>query len=379
MAQADTKWSDQERKVLQSVRMSKMIWPILIGVGVVLYLLYQQYDPEEIAKIPWTIHTFFWITMSILVLGVRHLAYANRLRILSEWQFSWRKCIQLIFIWEFSSAVSPTSVGGSAVALFMLAQEKLSTAKTTAIVLYTVVLDTAFFVTTLPILFIFLGPEMIRPEMKMLSDIRGWGITFLGAYTFMAFYGALFFYGLFISPVKMKKLLAALTNIRFLKKYKRKAVSIGNDFIIASAELKQQKMQFHAGAFLSTAVAWSCKFIMMICLIIGLVSVLPFDFSSLFKLFARLEAMFVIMAFSPTPGGAGFAEFVFGGFLRDFVPAGIALIVAFMWRLISYYAYLLAGAIIIPGWLNRILLERRMARKKPDEVVQVTDQSKDSY
>lgn len=367
MAHAETKWSEQERKVLNSVRMSRMIWPILIGVGVVLYLLYQQYDAEEVAKIPWTFYTFFWITMSIVVLAIRHLAYANRLRILSEGLFSWRKCIQLIFIWEFSSAVSPTSLGGSAVALFALAQEKLTTAKTTAIVLYTVVLDTAFFIGTLPILFIFLGPEMIRPEMQALSDVRGWGITFLGAYTFMAFYGALFFYGLFVSPVKMKKMMAYFTNIRFLKKYKRKAISIGNDFIIASAELKQQKFRFHFSAFLSTAVAWSCKFIMMICLILGLVSVMPFDFGSLFKLFARLEAMFVIMAFSPTPGGAGFAEFVFGGFLRDFVPAGIALVVAFLWRLISYYAYLLAGAIIIPGWLNRIMLERKLARKKAEE------------
>ncbi len=364
MAQTETKWSDQERKVLRSVRMSRMIWPILIGVGVVLYLLYQQYDPEEIAKIPWTLYTFFWITMSVIVLAIRHLAYANRLRILSEGQFSWKKCIQLIFIWEFSSAVSPTSVGGSAVALFALAQEKLSTAKTTAIVLYTVVLDTAFFIGTLPILFLILGPEMIRPEMKILSDIRGWGLTFLGAYTFMAFYGALFFYGLFISPVKMKRLLASFTSIRFLKRYKRNAISLGNDFIIASAELKQQKFKFHLGAFLSTAVAWSCKFIMMICLIIGLVSTMPFEFSSIFMLYARLEAMFVIMAFSPTPGGAGFAEFVFGGFLRDFVPAGIALVVAFLWRLISYYAYLLAGAIIIPGWLSRILLERRLAKKE---------------
>ena len=71
----------------------------------------------------------------------------------------WKKCIELIFIWEFSSAVSPTSVGGSAVAFFVLAQEKLSTAKTATIVLYTVVLDTIFFVGTLPILFAFFGTK----------------------------------------------------------------------------------------------------------------------------------------------------------------------------------------------------------------------------
>ncbi|NJN77591.1 MAG: hypothetical protein HC803_04080 [Saprospiraceae bacterium] len=48
-----------------------------------------------------------------------------RLHILTEGEFTWRKCFELIFIWEFSSAVTPTSVGGSAVALFVLSQEKL--------------------------------------------------------------------------------------------------------------------------------------------------------------------------------------------------------------------------------------------------------------
>jgi glycosyltransferase 2 family protein len=77
-------------------------------------------------------------------------------------------------------------------------------------------------------------------------------------------------------------------------------------------------------------------------------------------LYSRLESMFVIMAFSPSPGGAGFAEYVFGEFFTDFMPVSVSLIVAFIWRLISYYTYLAAGVIIIPNWINKVRKARQI-------------------
>ena len=83
-----------------------------------------------------------------------------------EKAFSWKKCIELVFIWEFSSAVSPTSVGGSAAALFVLSQEKLSTAKTTTIVLYSAVQDALFFLVTLLVFFMIFGIGILKKMSK---------------------------------------------------------------------------------------------------------------------------------------------------------------------------------------------------------------------
>lgn len=357
-------FSDDQKEVLKSIRVSRIILPILIGVGVVIYLLWQQFDPEAFAKINWTRHTLFWVSMSILLLIIRHIAYANRLRVLSNNEFSWRKCIELIFIWEFSSAVSPTSIGGSAVALFVLAQEKLPTAKTTTIVIYTAILDTIFFVGTLPILFLFFGPNIIRPNLTNINNLDGWGITFIGAYILMATYGTLFFYGLFINPNQLKRFFQWITSFGFLKKYQPAAANLGEDIVIASSEMKRENWQFHIAAFLSTATAWSCRFLLLNCLIIGIVDTVPVEFWTQTALYARLETMFVIMAFSPTPGGAGFAEIVFGGFLSDYVPTGISLIIAFIWRGFTYYAYLFAGVIIVPNWIRKII-----NRRKKDKII----------
>ena len=68
---------------------------------------------------------------------------------------------------------APTSVGGSAVALFVLAQEKLSAAKTATIVIYSAVLDTLFFVSTLLVLYLVFGWVMIRPDLADGNVARG--------------------------------------------------------------------------------------------------------------------------------------------------------------------------------------------------------------
>ena len=356
-------FSEEHDEVLKSIRVSKIILPILIGVVVVLYLLWQQFDMEAFSKINWNSHTLFWIAAAIVLLIIRHIAYATRLRILSGKVFSWKKCIELIFIWEFSSAVSPTSVGGTAVALFVLAQEKLAAAKTTALVIYTAILDTIFFVGTLPIWILLFGPNIIRPNLTSWDNLDGWGYVFVGAYILMAAYGTLFFYGLFINPNQLKRFLIWITSFRFFKRFQAKAINLGTDIITASKEMRQEKWYFHVGAFLATATAWSCRFLLLNCLIIAIVDSTPTDFFTQTALYARLETMFIIMAFSPTPGGAGFAEIVFGGFLGDYVPMGISLIIAFMWRGLTYYAYLIAGVIVVPNWV-RNLLNRRKRKKE---------------
>jgi len=356
-----SEFSKEQQEVLKSIRMSRIILPILLGVGVVGYLMWKQYDPEAFAGINWTVHTAFWIGLSFVLLVVRHLAYAWRLRILSDQQFTWKKCIELIFIWEFSSAVSPTSVGGSAVALFILSQEKLSAAKTATIIIYSAVLDTIFFISTLPIMLMIFGTEMIRPKIDGEVAFDAWGYTFVGAYFFMGLYGFLFFYGLFINPSTFKKVLVSCTRIKWLRKYRHKMVELGNDMIVASQDIQNKQWDFHISAFLATATAWSCRFLLLNCLIIALsTSDVSMAFMDQFGLYARLETMFVIMAFSPTPGGAGFAELVFFGFTKDFISEkSIALLIAGVWRLFTYYTYLLIGAIIIPNWIRNILNERK--------------------
>ena len=356
-------FTEEQQEVLKSIRLSRIIIPVLIGIGVVLYMMLKDFKVEDFKNIDWNNHLLFWIAASLFLLVIRHLAYATRLRILSDGEFGWLKCIQLIFIWEFSSAVSPTSVGGSAVALFVLSQEKLSTAKTSAIVIYTIVLDTFFFISSLTLLFMVFGYDMVRPGATSFSELDAWGKSAFIAYPAMFAYGFLFFYGLFFKPVGIKRLLVAFTKIKWLRKFRKRAVTLGDEIIIASKEIRTKNVLYHLGGFLTTAIAWSCRFLLLSCLLVGFVKSIGTDFWTQFAMYARLEVMYIVMAFSPTPGSAGVAELLFNGFISDYVDnKTVSNIIAFIWRLFTFYFYLIAGAIIIPVWIRGIL--NRRSKKK---------------
>jgi len=67
-----------------------------------------------------------------------------------------------------------------------------------------------------------------------------------------------------------------------------------------------------------------------------------------------VAVMWLVMLVTPTPGGSGMAEYLFGELLQDFIRNGaLALSLAFLWRLISYYPYLLIGSILLPRWLRK--------------------------
>jgi hypothetical protein len=59
------------------------------------------------------------------------------------------------------------------------------------------------------------------------------------------------------------------------------------------------------------------------------------------------------MHVSPTPGGSGVAEFAFGELMGSFSNSAILIVgLAILWRLISYFPYLVIGAILVPAWFK---------------------------
>ena len=143
------------KKALKSISPARIALAVVIGLAVVVYMFIKEFNLEEFNKIQWNGHVFFWLGMAVVFMCTRHLSYMTRLRIVTDKFFSWKKCLELIVVWEFSSAVTPTSVGGSAVALFALSQEKLPAGRTTMLVLYTVILDTLFFLFFILLLFLY--------------------------------------------------------------------------------------------------------------------------------------------------------------------------------------------------------------------------------
>jgi glycosyltransferase 2 family protein len=344
--------SEDEKKFLKSMRLSRMILPISIGLLAVGYLLYRQFDLENFKQIQWTNKAIGWIVLGVFLLIIRHFAYALRMRAITEGKFSWLKCMQLVVLWEFSGALTPTSKGGPFVMMFVLTKEKLAAGKVATAVLYTIVCDAGFMVLTLPILLFFFGPPMLYPGMDSFNDVSLASGTFFFTYFFMAAYWLAFVTFLFFKPQFAQFLLNKLSKIPFLKKFQDSLVNLGEEFILAAKEIRAQDWKYHAKFIFGTVGAWTLKFAMINCLILAVSPTTPLDGFTQVFIYARMVAMYIIMAFSPTPGGAGLAEVAMAKFISDFVPVGLGVVVALMWRGLAYYGYLILGAFIVPAWIN---------------------------
>ncbi len=345
----------QEKAALKHLTPTKIIIPVTLGVIVLVYLTWKDFDANFLKEIQWNYHTLFWTSVAVLLVLFRHLILSYRLRMLTGNFLSWLKSIELMFLWEFSSAISPTSLGGSIVAFFLLSKEKLKAARTTTVVLYSIVLDTMFFAIVVPILYLWMGASWIRPGAHSFADLGGWGWSLLAFYVFMTLYGAFFFSGVFLHPELIKRFLVWVTGMKWLKKYRPNAIKTGDDVVLASKKLKGKSTRFHLSVLGATALGWISRFLILNALIIALVPGTSLEFLSQSVLLGRSVAIYLFMAFMPTPGSSGIAEFIFDGFLSDYIPTGLSMIVASLWRLLSYYFYLLAGVVIIPLWLKRVL------------------------
>ena len=107
--------TDNTPQLLKKVRINKIIYPMLIGLIVVAFMLYQEFDVEAISIIEFTRYSVLWLLVSLIMMAVRDIGYMIRLRVLSDKSLNWRKTFNIIMLWEFTSAVTPSAIGGTSI------------------------------------------------------------------------------------------------------------------------------------------------------------------------------------------------------------------------------------------------------------------------
>lgn len=346
----------QEKALTDSIKIQKIIIPILLGVSVVLYLIWKTFDLDAFQKLSWNGTTFFYFSLALLCYVIRHVFYSIRLKEISSHDFSFKKSVELIAIWEFASTISPTSFGGSAVAIFLLAQEKISAAKSVAMVIYTITVDTVFYVVTIPLLFFVFGPEILRPSSD--TGINGYIVSMWVIYAVTVLYGSFMALGIF-RPRYISKFIGWLGNRKWLRRFKTTMDKTAEDLAVTSKVLRTKSLWFHIRNIIYTFISWIMRFMAVVFVILGVLQTSDIGMHDIFILFGRTEMMQVITQFSPTPGGAGVAEGMFGGFYADYIPKEVSTIIALIWRFITYYPYLFIGILVIPNWLRGVVRRRK--------------------
>ncbi len=337
----------KDRKIAAQISPKKMIWPVLIGLSVVGFMLYRNFDVKAFDVVQFSWNALFYLLIAFMLMAFRDLGYIVRIRILTDNDFSWRQAIRVIFLWEFTSAITPSAVGGTGLAVIFVNKEGISVGRSTAVVMATSFLDELYFIIMFPLMVLFISKTELFPEASQTATELYWAAVI--GYSIKLAYIILLSYGLFKNPRAIKRLLINLFKLRFLRKWRYNAAKAGNEIMQSSAELRKKSILFWIKAFGATFFSWTSRYLVVNAMFLAFFSV-----HNHILLYARQLVMWIIMLVSPTPGGSGFSEWVFTEYLGDFLPqiAGIAVVMATLWRLITYYPYLIIGAIIAPRWVK---------------------------
>lgn len=352
------------RKILNFFSVKRIIFPVVIGLAGVLYLLWSSLDLDSIQQMNWGDSAIFWMLIAVFMMVIRDFAYMYRIRILTNNQISWRNSFDVIMLWEFASAITPSVVGGAGIAIFIINKEKISLGRSTALVMTTAFLDELFYVIMVPAVILLAGIENIFPNDSG-GSFFGWLLSiqslFLVGYGFILLLTSVMLYATFFNPQGIKNLMVKICRLGVLKRWRKSAEQTGDDLIVTSRDLKDKPFIFWIKAFGATFFAWTARFWVVNFII------LAFSQSnsiSHFGIYARQLIMWVVMLISPTPGSSGVAEVLFPQFLGEFISGAPSEVLGVIWRVLGYWPYLLIGVIVLPKWIQRVFLKRKLIKFK---------------
>lgn len=343
------------RQLLRTFRPSRILLPVILGLGAATYLLVRSFDAEAFSHITWSWNSSFWIFMALVMMVIRDWAYMVRIRALTDYELNWKSAFYVIMLWEFSSALAPGMIGGGFFfAIFILNREKINMGKSITAIMLSSFQDGIFLALMAPLVYFTIGRERLFSTMDLnnMNPVKfgeGFFYTFWAVYFIILAYKLFVAYALFVNPRFVKWLLVKTFSLPLLRRWKHSALETGSQLVIASNGLRNKNRKFWFNSFAGTFASWTARYSIVNCLILAFHSA-PIDN---FVVFARQVIMGIIILFSPTPGGSGLAEFMFTDFLGEFIPRGLSATLGLLWRLISYYPYLFIGAIILPRWIRK--------------------------
>lgn len=334
----------------------KILLPVAIGLTVVILMFIHDARKEDLTavwhSINFTPRTAAFILIAFLCMFGRDFGLTWRFRTLTDRQLSWPKAWKVDMLCEFTSCVTPSAVGGSSLGMVFLWTQGISFGRATTLMMTTLFLDELFFVIACPLVALF-TPDSELFASGASSFSHGIKLTFWAIYGVLFLWTSVLFLGIIVRPLWIRSLLVKVCSLKLLRRFQKGASSLGDSMVATSAELKSKPFRFWIEVFLGTALSWTSRYLVVNALFLAFI---PADDPYAWIILARQLVIWVVLMVAPTPGGSGLSEWLFSEYYGDLVTtAGLALILAVFWRIISYYLYLAIGAAIVPSWLKNAL------------------------
>ena len=330
----------------------KIIIPIAIGIGVFMWLFSGEFSLDVIKQITFDKRLTIAIVFALLFVVGRDWGMCWRFVTLTDKKLTWRQALKVTMLCEFTSTITPTSVGGGALSMIFLNREGINWGRATTITMTTLFLDELFFVISCPIVILLFPSEKLfgftNSEFAQSLKLVFWVI-----YGVITIWTAILYFGIIIKPITVKQILLKLFSLRWLRRWKKGIEEMSNNMLLTSTELKTKNIKWWGKAFAATVTSWLSRYLLVNALFCGL-----YPAADQLIVLGRQFIVWSILMVSPTPGGSGVSEYLFSEYYGDMiVGSSMVLVLALLWRLLSYYIYLLIGTFMLPSFLSAKKIE----------------------
>ena len=352
-----TKESDI-KKTRDLLRPKYVALPIAIGLIAVGIMFWRDSEQFDFSLINISTKSIAYFLLAVLFMAGRDFGLTWRFRTLTDHDITWGQALRVNMLCEFTSAVTPSTVGGSSFGMIYLTGEGLNLGRSTAIMITTLFLDELFYVVACPVALALIGFSGLfdMANQQISASIR---ITFWIVYGGLSLWALILGLGIFVKPTAIRALLIGICRLPLLRRWQKDAAEMGDAIVATSKELRQKKFWWWLRAFFGTSLSWISRYMVVNALLLAF----AIDADQVMVL-ARQLVIWVVLTICPTPGGSGVSEWIFKNYYGDMIASGaLALLLALCWRIVSYYIYLVIGICVIPSWLRR-WKHKRMAKKQ---------------
>jgi len=336
-----------EKEKKQKTMKASVIISLTVSIIIILVILFFTIDAETINQLTTTKIKYEFFLIAILLNILYWILWAARLKILSNafdknLNISLAESTKIIIANLFLACITPSMAGGEPVRIHLLNKDGMSLGGATAVVIAERLFDAIFILIMVPIaFFIFQGIRDL--------GFAGKGLL-IGIVVFAGFI-LLFIYAI-IRPEKTKSFLIFISNkISKSSKKKNKEGKIIKRINQEVDNFHNSMMSFRGNegrkallkASVITVLFWSTGFIVPSMILLGL-GLPPYFIES----YAAQVLLLVIIMMPTTPGSAGVAEAGIYGLYGILIGTGEGSLIGvflILYRFISYYMNLIAGAI----------------------------------
>ncbi len=339
------------KKITKPYKIYQALIPVLLGLVVIGWLFLSEFNPEVFLSFHFTIVSGMFIALAFVLMLTRDFGMMCRFRLLTDKDLSWKQAFYINILSEFTSAVTPTAVGGSSLVVIFLIKEGINAGRSTTIMFVNLFLDELFFLVVCPFVFLFIPlNELFNSSSVIVSTFA---IVFTGLYVTRFIWTMIMFIGIFKRPSWIKHILLTLFKLPILRRWYSNVELLTNNLVQASYDIGNRSYGFWIKAFSMTLLTWSARFFVVNAVFMAFN---PQNINHL-VIFARQLILWVLMVISPTPGGSGVSEYAFKEYYSDVFSSKYSdsaiIFVTLIWRTISYYLYLLLGLLVIPNWIKK--------------------------